>query len=214
MCFSPTASFVAAGALAGVGAATLAQKPERKRLAFALIPLIFAAQQAVEGTIWLALDANRAPPEALSVAYLFFAQIFWPAYTPLAVLLMEAEKRRRWALMILLVTGLVVSGGLAVILTRHDYSVRLVRHSLQYASDRQFENYWIGLYILATVAPLLISPHRYVMAFGVTVLVGSVVTAYAFYYAAASVWCYFAAIGSVFVFLHMRRRTRLAPGRA
>ncbi|MHA7870734.1 MAG: DUF6629 family protein [Hyphococcus sp.] len=208
MCFSAPASFVAAAVLGGVGVATLAQKPERKRLAFAFIPLVFAAHQMIEGFIWLSLP-DGAPPGALVIAYLIIAQIVWPTYTPLSVLLMEDDQRRRWALGILLLAGLFVSASLGAILVQHDYGVSIVNHRLQYATDHQFEDRLLGLYLVATTAPLLISRHRYVMAFGGAVLLGSMATQFAYHYAAASVWCYFAAIGSAFVFLHIRRRARL-----
>ncbi len=210
MCFSAAASFAAAGVIGAVGVATLAQKPERKRLAFALFPLIFAAHQAIEGFIWLSVSAGAPPPAFLKLAYLFFAQIFWPTYTPLAVLLFEDDKRRRWALIMLLAVGLIVSGVLGGILIESEYTVRAVNGSLSYTTDHEFEKHLVALYLMATAAPLLISRHRYVMAFGGVVLIGSVVTQLAFYYAAASVWCFFAAIASMLVFLHIRRQAHLA----
>jgi len=182
------------------------ERPSRRRLAFALIPLIFAVQQAIEGFLWVSISAQGEPPRSLIVAYLFFAQLFWPIYTPLSVLLMESEKRRRWALFVLLGVGLMVSGILAAVLVQSEYSVSVVSKSLNYKTEHAFEEQLIGLYMVAISAPLFISRHRYVMAFGATVLMGSFVTALAFSYASASVWCFFAAIASVFVFLHIRRR--------
>ena len=208
MCFSASASFGAAALLGAVGVATLAQKPERKRLAFALIPLFFASHQLIEGFVWLTI-AGGAPPEGLVIAYLLLAQVFWPAYTPFSVLLMENDPRRRLALWLLFAVGLMVSAALATILFTNEYSVRVVRHSLQYATDHQFEDRLLGLYLVAVAAPLLISRHRYVIAFGGVILAGSMVTQLVFYYAAASVWCFFAAVASVFVFLHIRRQNRL-----
>ena len=212
MCFSAAASFTAAGVIGAVGVATLAQKPEPKRLAFALIPLIFALHQLIEGFIWLSVGTGAEPSAFLTVAYLFLAQIFWPTYTPLSVLLIEQDKRRRWALMMLLAVGLIVSGVLGGVLIGSEYTVRAVSGSLSYTTDHQFEKRLLELYLLATAAPLLISRHRYVMAFGGVILIGSIVTQLAFYYAAASVWCFFAAIGSPLVFLHVRRQARLARG--
>ncbi len=210
MCFSPAASFAAAALLTGVGVATLAQRPEKKRLAFALIPLIFAVHQLIEGGIWLSLGSSGAPPREQVVAYLFLAQVFWPTYTPLSVLLMESEERRRWSLYILLAGGLVVSVAMAVILIQNDYTVRVVNHSLRYATDHEFEKQLVGLYVLATTAPLILSRHRYVMAFGGAVLAGSVITELAFHYTGTSVWCFFAAISSPLVFFHIRRQAKLA----
>lgn len=208
MCFSAQASFGAAAILGFVGAATFAQKPEPRRIAFAAFPLVFALHQTIEGFVWLSIG-DGPPPSWLTALYLFFAQVFWPVYTPLSVLLMEEEWRRRIGLWILLTAGVVVSATLAGVLVQSDYSVSVVNGSLQYSTGHHFEDRMIGLYLLAVVAPLILSRYRYVMAFGAVVLAGSAATHLAFYYAAASVWCYFAAIGSIFVFLHVRRRARL-----
>jgi hypothetical protein len=211
MCFSATASFTAAAVLGAVGAATLAQKPDRKSLAFALIPTIFAAHQLIEGFIWLALDAGGKPPTGLIVAYLIIAQVLWPAYMPAAVLLMERARRRPWALWVLLATGLFVSGALASVLMQHHYSVSAVGDGLRYATEYLFEHRLLGLYLVVTTAPLFLSRHRYVVAFGTATLLGSIVTMLAFYDASASVWCFFSALASIFVFLHVRQSRRSAP---
>ncbi len=213
MCFSAQASFTAAAVLSVVAAATYAQKPEPRRLAFASFPAIFALHQFIEGFVWLSIGGG-APPGWLTALYLFFAQVFWPVFTPLSVILMEEDWRRRIGLGILLAAGVLVSATLAVVLMRADYAVTVVNGSLKYATGHQFEDRMIGLYLVATVAPLILSRYRYVMAFGGVVLAGSVVTHLAFYYAAASVWCFFAALGSVFVFLHVRRRRLLREAAA
>ncbi len=210
MCFSAQASFAAAAVLGAVGAAALTQKPGRAHLAFTLIPLVFAAHQTVEGLIWLAQDAGRGPPQALIFAYLFIAQVFWPTYAPFCVLIMERGRWRRLALAALLAIGLFVSVALGSILTQHEYSVQVVNHSLRYDTGGWLGIHMIGLYMLAVVTPFLISRHRYVAAFGGAVLIGAGVTALAFHYASASVWCFFAALSSVLIFVHVRSRARHA----
>lgn len=205
MCFSAAASFTAAAALVVIGAATLAQRPAPRLLPFAAIPLIFAAHQAIEGFIWLSMNAGASPPGALVAAYLVIAQVLWPAYTPLAVLAFEHGRRRRQALAALAVAGLFVSGVLAYVLVNHPYTVSVTEHGLRYATTRGIETQFVGLYVLTATAPFLISRWRYVLAFGITVLVGSMVTELFFFRAAASVWCFFAAIASVFAALHVRQ---------
>lgn len=214
MCFSATASFSAAALLGAVGAATLAQRPRPRDLAFASIPLFFAAHQAIEGAIWLHLghgagQQDGAIPYGLVLAYLFIAQVLWPAYIPLSVIAMEPKRRRRPALWVLLAAGLFVSGALAVILVGHRYTVTAVADGLRYATDHEFERRLLALYLLAVVAPLFLSRHVYVVAFGAATLAGAIVTVLAYYQASASVWCFFAALASVLVFLHVRR-SRLA----
>ena len=208
MCFSAAASFTSAVVIGAIGVATLAQKPEKRRLPFALIPLVFAVHQAIEGFIWLSFGASIAPSAVLVGAYLFFAQVFWPTFTPLSVLFFERGERRRGALWILLAVGAFVSVAMAIILMQHDYTVTIVDHSLRYATDQQFEARFSGLYLVATTTPLLIARHRYVMAFGAAVLANAIVTQLVFYDTAASVWCFFAALSSAFVFLHIRRQSR------
>lgn len=210
MCFSATASFTAAAVLAGVGAATLAQRPAPGETAFAAIPLIFAVHQAIEGVIWTTLPA--APSQALVIAWLAIAQVLWPTYVPLAVLMME-KNRRRPGLWALLAAGLFVSGALALILIRHPYTVTATGDGLRYATDLLFETRLLALYFLATVAPLFLSRRPFVVVFGAATLAGAAATVAAFYLASASVWCFFAAIASVFVFFHQRRMKRLRAAR-
>ncbi|MEZ5893187.1 MAG: DUF6629 family protein [Parvularculaceae bacterium] len=152
MCFSATASFTASAFLAGVGAATLAQKPAPREAAFAAIPLIFAAHQAIEGVIWLKLGAGSDAPQPLVIAYLLIAQVLWPAFIPASVIMMETN-RRRWGLWVLLAAGLFVSGALAMVLIRHPYSVSAVADGLRYATDHRFEERLLGLYLVTTTAP-------------------------------------------------------------
>src|SRR5262249_22728319 len=59
MCFSAAASFSAAGLLGLTGIATLAQVRNRAELPLAFTPLLFAAQQAVEGALWLTVPQGR-----------------------------------------------------------------------------------------------------------------------------------------------------------
>ena len=207
MCFSATASFTAAAIIGGVGVATLAQKPKPKDLAFAAIPTIFAAHQAIEGTIWMHLH-HGGVPYPLIVAYLLIAQILWPTYIPLSVIAMEPKRRRRPGLWILLAAGLVVSGALALVLVQHHYTVTAIADGLRYATDLEFERRLLELYLLAVIAPLFLSRHRYVVAFGAVTLIGAIVTVVAFYYAAASVWCFFSGLASILVFLHVRQSQR------
>ena len=187
-----------------IGAASVALRPPLRALPFAAIPLFFAVHQAIEGMIWLEIRAGDAVPPALKLSWLFIAQIFWPFFTPLSVLLMEPAGRRRQALIALLVAGLIVSGVLFSILLRHHYSVVVAQGSLRYSTDLEVEKEITGLYLLATTAPLLLSGYRYVLLFGVAVLAGSMATQIIFAYAGQSVWCFFAAICSALVYLHIR----------
>ena len=56
MCFSASASFVASAALLTGGVATLKQTTNNGQIPFASIPLLFGAQQLMEGFLWLSLQ--------------------------------------------------------------------------------------------------------------------------------------------------------------
>ena len=69
----------------GVVGLTLARRLDLQRWQpLALIPLLFATQQALEGVVWLLLD-SPAPSRWLPLvllAYLFFAYALWPIWFP------------------------------------------------------------------------------------------------------------------------------------
>jgi len=215
MCFSATASFTAAAGLALVGGATLGQRPSPRMTAFAAAPLIFAAHQAIEGFVWLGLAAGEVS-QALVKTWVFIAEVFWPTFTPLAVVALTRGRRRRQGLFALLLTGVVVSFYFLTVLLRNDFSATDVNHNLRYAPQSAIDHDLPGLYLLATVAPLLIARERYVLAFGICVLAGAILTEIFYRHAGPSVWCFFAAIASVCAFFAVReerlgRRPRLTP---
>jgi hypothetical protein len=203
MCFSATASFAAAGGLALVGAATLNERPQPRMAALAATPLVFAVHQGIEGAIWLRLAAGP-PPEALIKTWVFIAEVFWPVFVPAAVLLMTRGRRRRQGLAALLLTGFVVAAHFLMILIRSDFTVAAVNGNLRYEAGAPPGDRLAGLYLLATVAPLLIARERFVLAFGLAVLAGAIVTELHFRHAGPSVWCFFAAIASVFAYVAVR----------
>ncbi|MFZ5618021.1 MAG: DUF6629 family protein [Pseudomonadota bacterium] len=203
MCFSATASFTAAGGLALIGAATVAARPSRRMIPFAAVPLIFSVHQAIEGAIWLGVHDGE-PAQALVKAWLFIAEVFWPIYVPLAVLILTEGRRRRQGLTALLAAGVVVSAYFLTILMQSDFTAEAVRGNLRYSADEPVAHSLPGLYVLSTVAPLLIARERFVLLFGVAVLIGAAVTEIFFLHAGPSVWCFFAAVASLCAFLAVR----------
>ncbi|MEZ5897412.1 MAG: DUF6629 family protein [Parvularculaceae bacterium] len=210
MCFSATASFTAAAGLAFAGVATLGLKPAPRLIPYALTPLLFAAHQMIEGFVWLSVNETGTAPPMLINAWVFIAKSFWPVWTPFMVLVLEGESRRRIGLITLLIVGAAISALLLYVQLSTPFHVSVVDGNLRYASDHPLSDGVIGLYVLATVAPMLISRHHYVALFGVAVLVGSATTELAYRHAGPSVWCFFAALASGLVFLHVREQSRAA----
>lgn len=221
MCFSATASFAVAVPLVPAGAYCLARarRDGPRWTLFAAYPLIFGFQQAVEGTVWLGVGAGDAAlVGASSRLFLFFSHFFWLAWVPMSVLALESGRWRRAALVALALVGGVSGASIFLPLLLHGdwLTVDVVGHSLRYRISTVYDgivsrNLLLLRYVAVIVASLLLCSTNRVRVFGILVLV-SVVVAYAFYrYAFASVWCFFAAVVSLFVLYILR--AELGPAR-
>ena len=215
MCFSATASFTAGAVLLGVGTLTLwsARASHQWRdLPFAAIPLLFAIQQLIEGVIWLTFS-SEAPllNSVMTHVYSFFSHVLWPVYVPVAVVLMEPAGWRRRGLIAFVAAGAAVGAYLLVVLLAFPIVSRPTGQHIEYVSPHFFAAVTMTLYLLATAVSPLLSTHRMVVAFGALALL-SFGAAYAFYATwFISVWCFFAALLSAVVYLHLSPRGRERP---
>jgi len=209
MCFSATASFIAAGAIGAVGVATLRHVREPRTLLFASVPLLFALHQFTEGMVWLGLEGRIGPVALDHVAFLFmlYAMGVLPLLMPAAVALMEPPGRRRRAILALTALGALVSAWDVYGLVSFESRVFAEHHSIAYRNPLT-GNYWISvLYILATCGALLLSTHRVVRWYGVLNVVGLTIAQVVKEYAFASVWCFYAAALSVVIYWQFHRRS-------
>jgi hypothetical protein len=83
MCFSADVSFAAAATTGLIGAVTIRKAPKLSEWPLAAIPLVFGAQQAIEGCLWLALGGKHLPVSTflLTNSYVFVALVTfdgWP----------------------------------------------------------------------------------------------------------------------------------------
>ncbi len=225
MCFSMEASFTATGALLPVGAYCVrsAIRKSWHFLPLAFVPVAFAVQQAAEGFVWYGL--RHADPRLVhwSVAvFLFFALAFWPFWTPFSLLFAE---RRRWARVVLGLTAAVSLSWLGyyivmVLGPNRELHARVVHHSIDYglANLRGFHDtpiiLWQLPYLAFICGPLLLvrarshETHWRVFAAIVTVLL--VVSNVIYWYAYASVWCFFAAVSSLLLAITFAKLPRPA----
>ena len=208
MCFSATASFSAGIVLLGIGTLTLKAARQPRELAFAAIPMLFAIQQLSEGVIWLTFRYD-APQLNVAVTHLysFFSHVLWPAYVPIAVLLIEPPGGRRRTLLAFVAAGVGVAVYLLYFLVAFPIISRPVGQHIEYLSPHFFTAGVMTLYLLATTVSPLVSVHRMVKVFGALALL-SFGAAYYFYATwFISVWCFFAALLSAMVYLHFASRT-------
>lgn len=213
MCFSATASFTTAVILGPVGIYTIkaALQKNRRFLGFAIFPLLFSAQQALEGGIWRAIGMENAQQShTLALGFLFFAYLVWPFLVPYSAFLVERSSGRRTLFLGLTIFGGLLGLSLFVPLLLHPdwIPITIERHSIDYNSRLIWEGIAPNSLLRVTYAgivciPLLASTVKPIRAFGIlitlSVIVGFVFAEYAF----TSVWCFMAAIISAFILIVM-----------
>jgi hypothetical protein len=205
MCFSATGSFTVAGLLVGVGAASLSSSASGPHRMYAAVPLIFAAQQAAEGVVWLTID-QLAYARLLSLAvaaFLAVALVLWPVWLPLSLLRIERSAPRRRGLAALVVIGSAVAVASTVLLLRWQPVAQIAGHSIRYAYEGEPFGLPAGIslviYAMPTVLPFFFSSASLARSTGTMLLVSLIVAALVQRETLTSVWCFFAAVLSTLV---------------
>jgi len=207
MCFSASASFIAGTSRCGIGVATVKKVEARNELPFAMIPLLFGIQQLTEGVIWLTFS-HDAPLLKQTMTYLYsiFSHVLWPMYVPLAIGVMEAVRWRKKAIFAFEAVGVLVGLYLLYFIVTRPVVAEVVGSHIVYASPHFYLIPMIVFYLAATCVSCFFSSHGFVRLFGVLALV-SYIAAYVIHVSAlVSIWCFFAAVLSLLIYLHLRFR--------
>ncbi len=209
MCFSATASFTAGALLLGAGILTVRSAHCPRELPRAAIPLLFSIQQLIEGVVWLTLR-HEAPllNAAMTHAYSFFSHVLWPAYVPVAVLLVEPPGWRRATLWGLSAAGAAVAVYLMYMLVTFPVISRVTGQHIEYVSPHFFVAAVMSIYLLSTAISPTVSTHQWVKVFGALALASFGVAYYFYARWFISVWCLFAAVLSLVLGAHLTSRTR------
>jgi hypothetical protein len=123
---------------------------------------------------------------------------------PTMVMLIEPPGRRRRLIVPFLGLGVVVSALLLIAMLRGHPSATLGSYHVAYTIGLRHGVEVIGLYFLATCGSLLASGVRSVVVFGAANLVAVVVLAPLSADGFASLWCFYAALASGAIALHLR----------
>ena len=190
-----------------MGFASIKKAQQPSQIAFASIPLIFSAQQITEGFLWLALSNSTFAPlqNVTTYIFLFIAQIIWPFAAPLATLILTKSKSRKQIQKILLVIGAVVSLYLAYCLLSFNVEAKIISYHISYEQDypKALSKYGGVLYIIATIAPSIFSGIKRMWLLGTTILTSYIITTIFYVDYIVSVWCLFASVISVAIYLIM-----------
>jgi hypothetical protein len=213
MCFSATGSFAISGVLTAVGATALARNSSKPHRMFAAIPLIFAAQQAAEGSVWLTMDGGPPALHQLMVGiFLGIALIVWPTWLSSALKLVERNPARRRALGALFWVGSAVAVYAAVFLIRFRPIARIAGHSIRYdyatSADGSSHLLYLLAYAVPTVVPFFVSTVSMARTIGVMLVVSLAASVIVERDALTSVWCFFAAILSGLILVAVAREQR------
>ena len=206
--FFIVANFTLAGILLVIGVLTLKKVSHPAELVFASLPFLFGLHQFTQGFVWLGLY-HMVSPRTLHVAsilFVFYAQAILPLWVPLAIWLLEPRGPRRQAIAALLVAGGLLMAYVAWGLLYQPTQVFVSHYSLVYFNPHT-GHLWVALiYILTTCGSLILSRSVAIQLFGVLNLLGLLVVYVIAEYSFTALWCMYAALVSVILYLHFIER--------
>lgn len=212
MCFSATASFTAGAAISLVGIAAIKTRQHRAQLLFACIPFIFGIQQLTEGLLWIQLrcHAEGLVAHFATHVFLFFAQVVWPFWVPLSILLLEKREQRSVLQKILVALGGALS--LYFIYCQYLYPVDSAiegKHIVYYREyPSSFDLTTIVIYAVVTILPSFLSHIPRMWILGSSIALSFLITSVFYQHYILSVWCFFAAIISLSIYTILRGLNR------
>jgi hypothetical protein len=204
MCFSASASLIAAAALTATGVATTSKVEKREELPFAIIPLFFGIQQLFDGIVWLSTGGTLVNSIA-AYGYAFLAYAFWPILLPFAVLKIEKNERRKKILRLFLAIGAITSLYGIYLMLNGPLVARSINSCIRYDTALPYWEPMIVLYLLATCGSCFVSSERFIRLFGLVVFISSLIAGWFYLAVFSSVWCFFAAVLSSLIYWRFRR---------
>jgi hypothetical protein len=172
-----------------------------------MIPLLFGIQQLTEGVIWLTF-LHDAPLLQRTMTYLYsgFSHVLWPMYVPFAIGILEAVRGRKRAIFAFEAVGVAVGLYLLYIIVTLPVVAEVCGSHIVYVSPHFFLIPVMVLYLAATCVSCFFSSHGFVKLFGVLMLLFFIAAYLVHVMALFSIWCFFAAILSLLIYLHLRFR--------
>ena len=214
MCFSAEVSFVSAGVLAVTGfVCTREAFKTKSHFLLAVTPFLFAIQQFFEGLVWIGINSgNHHLTGIYSKFYLFFAFLFWLIWFPTVAYNLELIKWKKWFFIFLIFLGcifglylwlpiLLAEGPRKLLETNIcGKSICYILASGGYFSLVTRESIYVSLGLLYLVCSDIIFKK-----FWILVLLSALLTVMTHEFAWTSVWCFFSAIASLYIFYLIKK---------
>ena len=216
MCFSATASFTASGVILLIGLISLNEARTKAFRFLAVIPLLFATQQSIEGILWIVLVSGRYMvwKQVLTQLFLLFAYVVWPIYIPVTMRLLETKPKRKRIHGYLIVLGSLVSGSLLYSMGFQHVEAVINDFHIDYTYNYHSGYSWItnSIYLMPTVGSLMLSSVPKMWIMGTFNLLTYLYTKIFFFGYVVSVWCFFGALIStivLWIIMNERRKAEI-----
>jgi hypothetical protein len=157
--------------------------------------------------LWLALNNNSVSHQiTYALVFLFFSHFLWPFWMTLTAIIVETRPLFKKVLIGLGIMGFFYGTFLYVPLFFQEnwLSVTIlnqsIRYQIQVLSSGVISPYvGIFLYVVVSLLGLFLSINKWLNYLGLMLLAAFIVTEFFFDYAFISVWCFFAALISLYL---------------
>ena len=213
MCFSVAASFGSGVVLAAIGVVTLKITRKPSHLLFAFVPILFAIQQISEGFVWITLQqAQYAKWQSVPIhIFMVFAHIVWPFWITLSALLLENRAARKKILQALFVVAILLSGSEIYYMAVTPINAEISGHHVQYLFEYPPTYILVTdiVYGLVTIVPCFVSSVKRMWLLGFCFTASLLFSALFYQTHLLSVWCFFAAVLSIIIYLIIDNHQKL-----
>lgn len=204
MCFSAGASFTAAFVLSLVGIMTMREVRQRAWYGIALVPALFALQQAIEGMVWI----SQGMQPWWVYLYLLFVLLVWPVWMPLSLWLIERNKKHAHILKGCLFIGVFAAAAFMYELVFYGATAAIIEHHVRYYFILPFyHSVFVSylLYAVPVIGSFFASSNRMLHMYGIMVFFAAGLSMLVWEFWFTSIWCFFGALISIGALLIVRR---------
>ena len=153
--------------------------------------------------MWLGFDdkiTNSSNDLAVHL-YVAFAWVVLPILIPVAILLVEPSLRRRRLMAGFVGVGAAVAAYLLSAMLDGHVTAHVAEHTIQYGGAGRYAGLATVLYVVATCGPPLLSSYSAIVWFGAANILAVIAIAFVQADGLTSLWCGWAAVVSVLVYL-------------